>query len=262
MKRKYVIWYNSWHKSSKQRRRAVSTHSKFACPNRDGFSRYIPNEELMHHTERKETKLPCGYTVAESWAALRKSWLGFKISYSNSDSIRATEYASIITKIQVEMGIPTTNFDPDILDEETVSNIKARNMGTDESPDGLSEIVIEDPDAETEDELPIYEEILNNPSTTNIKNGPREEIFEAYRGREKSCPWVRQSEVDEDEEETDFELETIDNNPKLDDAWHPYATDEETTSEVTKQVEQTRKSCYYRRRKQTRNSCYYKRQGN
>ena len=110
--------------------------------------------------------------------------------------------------------------------------------------------------------MPIYEEILNNPSSTNIKNGPREEIFEAYRDREKSCPWVRQSEVEEDEEETDFELETIDNNPKLDDAWHPYATDVDTTSEVTKQVKQTRKSCYYRRLKQTRNSCYYKRKGN
>ena len=36
-------------------------------------------------------------------------------------------------------------------------------MGTDESPDGLSEIVIEDPDAETEEELPIYEEMLEQP---------------------------------------------------------------------------------------------------
>ena len=69
--------------------------------------------------ERKETKLPCGYTVAESSAALRKTWLGFKISYSNSDSIRATEYASIITKMRVEMEIPTTDFDPDSLNEET-----------------------------------------------------------------------------------------------------------------------------------------------
>ena len=127
--KKYVNWYNSWHKSSKQRRRAVSTHSKFACPNRDGFSRYIPNEDLMHHTVRKKTRLPCGYTVAESWAALRKSWLGFKISCSNSDSIRATQYASIITKIQFEMGIPTTNFDPNILDEETVANIIGQSTG-------------------------------------------------------------------------------------------------------------------------------------
>jgi hypothetical protein len=161
------------------------------------------------------------------------------------------------------MGIPTTNFDPDILDEETVVNIKGQSTGTDESLDGPREIVIEDPDPKTEDELPIYEAILNHrPSAPDIKDGPREEIFEAYHCREKSCPWVRQSEVEEDEEETDFELETIDKNPKLDDAYNPYVTDEDTTGEVTKQVEQTSESCYYRRRKQTPNSCYYKRKGN
>jgi hypothetical protein len=66
------------------------------------------------------------------------------------------------------MGIPTTNFDPNILDEETVANIIGQSTGTDESLYGPREIVIEDPDRETEDELPIYEAILNNPHTTYI----------------------------------------------------------------------------------------------
>jgi hypothetical protein len=214
----------------------------------------------MHHTERKETILPCGYTVAESWAALRKSWLGFKIARSNFDTIRATEYASIITKLQVEMGIPPTNFDADILDEEEAATIKTQSAGADQSWDCPLEIVIDDP--ETEDELPNYDVIMNNPCTTAIRTGPREEIFTAYHGREKSCPWVRQTDEEADEEESDFELETLSRDPEQDEAYYSYASGEDAAAEVTEQTEQTRKSCSYRRGKQTPNSSYYKRKGN
>jgi len=261
MRSKNSFWYNSWRKGNKPRRRAVASHSKFAWPNPDGFSRYIPNEERMHHTERKETILPCGYTIAESWAALRKSWLGFKIARCNFDAVRATEYASIITKLQVEMGIPITHFDSDILDEEAAANIKPQRADTDQSQDGSLEIAIEDEDEE--DGLPNYERIMNNPSTTAIRTEPREEIFARYHGREKSCPWVRQAEDEEgNEEESDFELAMHSKNPRQEEGYYSYITDEDTTSEVTEQEEQTRKSCYYRRGKQTRNSCHYKRKGN
>jgi hypothetical protein len=64
--------------------------------------------------------LPCGKTLAQSWAALRKAWLGFKIALGNDDTAQMKHYASFIVKVQSEMGIQTTNFDRDILDESSV----------------------------------------------------------------------------------------------------------------------------------------------
>lgn len=71
----------------------------------------------MHHSEKKSFKLPCGKTVAQSWGGLRKAWLGFKIALANHDSALMTHYASFISKVQVEMGVQVTKFDPEILDE-------------------------------------------------------------------------------------------------------------------------------------------------
>lgn len=57
-------------------------------------------------------------TLAESWAGLRKSWLGFKIALSNGDTVLMTHYASFIRRVQTEMGIEVTEFDSNILDEQ------------------------------------------------------------------------------------------------------------------------------------------------
>jgi hypothetical protein len=78
----------------------------------------------MHHTERKSFKLPCKYTIAASWAALRKAWLGFKIANSNDDTQKKRHYSRIIRKLQLEMGIGKTHFDLDILDDETIWQIE------------------------------------------------------------------------------------------------------------------------------------------
>jgi hypothetical protein len=69
-------------------RRAVASHSKNGPSNPTSFSRYIRNERAMHHFERKEVILPCGYKVRESWAALRRSWQGFKIAHSKGNTDR------------------------------------------------------------------------------------------------------------------------------------------------------------------------------
>jgi isopentenyldiphosphate isomerase len=102
--------------------RAVASHSRYEGSNWNAFSRYIDSEDTMRHTERKSFELPCGKTVAESWGALRKAWLGFKIALANHDAALMTHYASFIRKVQIEMGIQVTEFDldilvPDILDE-------------------------------------------------------------------------------------------------------------------------------------------------
>ena len=71
----------------------------------------------MHHAERKAFVIPCSYTLAQSWAALRKAWLAFKIANSNGDIQTMRDYARIIRTLQLQMGIPGTIFDDDIFDE-------------------------------------------------------------------------------------------------------------------------------------------------
>jgi len=107
-----------------RRLKAVASHSPHAQPNTKAYSRHIPNEAAMHHTERKSFKLPCKYTIAASWAALRKAWLGFKIANSNDDIQKKRHYSRIIRKLQLEMGIGKTHFDLDILDDETIWQIE------------------------------------------------------------------------------------------------------------------------------------------
>jgi hypothetical protein len=78
----------------------------------------------MNASDRKNSLLPCGYTIEESWAALRKSWLGFEISNSNGDIGRMSQYAYQITKLQRQLGIEVTKFDEGILDEQTLEEIE------------------------------------------------------------------------------------------------------------------------------------------
>ena len=83
------------------------------------LSSYLNGEKEMTAEERKNVLLPCGCTIAESWAALRKCWLGFDITKDQGDKDGMAEYANRIRKMQAEMGIKPTNFDSDILDENT-----------------------------------------------------------------------------------------------------------------------------------------------
>ena len=80
----------------------------------------------MDHGERKSFILPCGKTLTQSWAALRKAWLGFKIARSNGDTALMTHYASFIVKVQMEMAMPTTIFESNILDDEAIYEIIGR----------------------------------------------------------------------------------------------------------------------------------------
>jgi len=110
--------YRYYHISRKRWHRAVASHSIPGKHNPRARSRFIPNELTLDHIERKSLRLPCGKTVAQSWAALRKAWLGFKIARSNGHTNLMSYYASFITKVQREMGIEVTNFDSHIFEEE------------------------------------------------------------------------------------------------------------------------------------------------
>ena len=77
-------------------RRAVGSRSRWGLHNMRAISRYFPHEIYMTADERKDTILPCGYTIAQSWAALRKSWLGFNISHCNGDWSGMSKYAWLL----------------------------------------------------------------------------------------------------------------------------------------------------------------------
>jgi len=155
----------------------------------------------MAAEERKGFRLPCGKTIAQSWAALRKCWLGFYITKDQGDKDGMIEFAYRIRKIQAEMGIQSTNFDPEILDENTAIRIDALYR---KSPSALNEPVKNGEESTLESNDFDYSQIMNeeNNSSQNMP-APRQEIFTR---RDKSCPSpAYQTSVNVEEKVTDYE---------------------------------------------------------
>jgi hypothetical protein len=161
----------------------------------------------MYHNDRKSFILPCGRSVGESWAAIRKAWLGFKIAFSNDDTALMTHYASFITKVQTEMGIRVTNFDPAILNEQAIDEI-SRSCFYKKQPETrvrLEEksldydLVMEKARTFTNTKSlnisPPRQNIFNRPknscwySPQEKKDYSRQKIVTQTRNTEKSCMW-------------------------------------------------------------------------
>lgn len=181
--------YNNHSKWPGRRLNAVASHSGYGQRNPRGLSRYINGEAAMHHTERKSFRLLCRYTLAESWAALRKAWLGFKISNSNDDVENMRYYARIIRKLQLEMRIPVTHFDLEILDGETIwqieQEVKAIEAETRQQIDiGSSDPTLNDSVDECEYD---YEENMNNAALNESNPSPREAIVQKHILNPNSC---------------------------------------------------------------------------
>jgi hypothetical protein len=94
------------------------------------------------------------------------------------------KYAYRIRKIQIQMGIKPTDFDPDILDENTVTLIDMKYRS--QAP--------QNPELKNAEESRIentelnYEEIMTGSNYTHKMPDPRENIFATYYSRDKSCP--------------------------------------------------------------------------
>jgi hypothetical protein len=170
---------NGCYYRSKPRRwhRAVASRSSYSSPNPNSFSRYIPGERHMDHNERKSVVLPCGRTLAQSWAALRKAWLGFKIARSNGDAALMTHYASFINKVQMEMGIPTTVFESNIINELDFYEIIDRSCFNEKFLENENECTIEQVG-------PDYDSIMDDARSKMNHNAvemtpPSQKIFES-----------------------------------------------------------------------------------
>lgn len=181
---KYVTRENNIY--YRRRRRAVGSHTPWGKRNPHALSSYLIGEKKMTAEDRKSAELPCGFTIAESWAALRKSWLGFYITKSQGDLIEMAEYAKRIRKIQAQMGINPTNFDSNILDENTALLIDQSYRKSATQLNGIQDG--EQPTVES-DEID-YEQIMGAPTANNENRpSPRQEIFTTRLSRRNnSCP--------------------------------------------------------------------------
>jgi hypothetical protein len=167
----------------RRRNRAIGSHSRRGVRNPNGLSHHVSTESIISAGERKRFLLPCGRTIAQSWAALRKCWLAFYITKSQGDTQGMTDYAYRIRKIQAEMGIKPTDFDSDILDENTVNRI---DMIYRKSPPSSTEAVKSGEESAIESNDFDYAQIMNVSNSNNQSMpAPRQEIFSR---RDKSCP--------------------------------------------------------------------------
>lgn len=198
----------------RRRKRARGSHSKWGERNPSGLSLHLKNTELiMSADERKNFRLPCGRTIGESWAALRKCWLAFYITRSQEDRQGMVEYAYRIRRIQAEMNIPPTNFDSDILDEKKVNRIDFLYRKSPSTPFNGAVDNDEESGADSSDSDIDYAQIMNTPdSSTESIPAPRQEIF---MRTEYSCqsPAVRPN-AHVDVELTDYEHSCYKGPPK------------------------------------------------
>jgi hypothetical protein len=182
---------NCYYEGSPRRPRrwnkAVASHSPGSPPNPNAFSRHIRNEAAMHHAERKAFVLPCGYTLAQSWAALRKAWLAFKIANANGDIQTMRDYARIIRTLQIQMGIRGTIFEDYIFDEEDERDLLVEVSMLEMPWKKQGQIAL--------DRSPDYEAFRNNNTLDKPIQGPRNEIFVShhakvveYKTSANSCP--------------------------------------------------------------------------
>ena len=156
--------------------------------NPDALSRHLTDEDSMSHSDRKEFVLPCKYTIAQSWAAIRRSWLGFKIAKSRGDTDKMAYYAAFILKVQSQMGIGKTAFDSAILDEQNVNKI-SRSCSFKKQPENRVRL---------EERTPDYDSMMEKArSFTNTKSlnigPPGQNVF--YRSR-RSCTYLPQEKKD------------------------------------------------------------------
>jgi hypothetical protein len=182
---------NCYYEGSPRRPRrwnkAVASHSPDSPPNPNAFSRHIRNEAAMHHAERKAFVLPCRYTLAQSWAALRKAWLAFKIANANGDIQTMRDYARVIRTLQIQMGIRGTIFEDYIFDEEDERDLLVEVSRLEMPWKKQGQIAL--------DRSPDYEAFRNNNTLDKPIQGPRNEIFVShhakvveYKTSANSCP--------------------------------------------------------------------------
>ena len=106
---------NNWYPISKRPRgrlriRKNNPYQSESCNSR---KQYFPTTLHVYHrlqTAEKDRKLRSGFTVGQTWGALHKAWLGYCIALHKNEGEKTLLYASILQKLQRELGIPVREF--------------------------------------------------------------------------------------------------------------------------------------------------------
>jgi hypothetical protein len=189
---------NNIHEKRKTRR-AVGSHVRWGSHNAQGLSAHVPHERFMSHSDRKRVMLPCGFTIAASWAALRKSWLGFNICLSKGDREGMKNYAFHVRKLQRQTGMGVTDFDSDILTAEEVDSIDQEySVGDDYQKPQETEVPVER-EVDYDSLFDGTAAAVEPPTMARDSPHPRNEIFAQYLSRpEKTCPQENRARIDKE----------------------------------------------------------------
>jgi hypothetical protein len=106
----YTYFYSRRPRGRLRKRKSNSYQSGSYTTKKQYFS---PGSLHVYHrlaAEEKDRMLPSGYTVGQTWGALRKAWVGYCIALHKNEEEKTLLYASIIQKMQRELGIPVREF--------------------------------------------------------------------------------------------------------------------------------------------------------
>ena len=106
--------YNWYPVSRRPRGRLrIRKNNSYQSESYNSRKQYFPTTLHVYHrlqTAEKDRKLPSGYTVGQTWGALHKAWLGYCIALHKNEGEKTLYYASIIQKLQRELGIQVREF--------------------------------------------------------------------------------------------------------------------------------------------------------
>lgn len=91
----------------KKRREAAGKNYPYNC-----VSKYYPLANMVPSKghAKEELMLPCGWMLGQSWGALKKAWIGYKVAKREDDEQLMREYAKRIQTVEKQIGIPTASF--------------------------------------------------------------------------------------------------------------------------------------------------------
>src|ERR1051326_1414398 len=169
--------------------RAKPAREKIVDSNPLAFSQDRPEERTMDWRARGEIILPSGFKVSESWAAIRKSWHGYKSALKDGDAQKAKMYAWNINKVQKELGIPVTPFE--ILSLEDYKNLEMEMSHINAAADSQRAAKVHEISREIgiNERTVDYDSVMHDAKNELINMPPaRKEIFAPYHSREdKAC---------------------------------------------------------------------------
>jgi hypothetical protein len=75
------------------------------------------DDKIRRTSHIPATVLKSGYTVNQTWKALRKAWLGYTIAKNKGEDDRMVYYAEVIQKLRKKLNLPPVNFSHLDIDE-------------------------------------------------------------------------------------------------------------------------------------------------